>query len=105
MSDAFRVIYTADALDDLRAIYSYIAFRLKERRTAALLIKRLRKEIRDLNHLPARYPLVEWEPWHSMAMHQMSVENYLIYYVVSEDSHEVTVAHVYYAGRDIQTML
>ena len=54
------------ALDDLREIYVYIANELLVPETAAAQVGRIRKEVRSLDFMPARYTLVEWEPWHSM---------------------------------------
>lgn len=71
MTDSYNVVYSVDALGDLREIYSYIANELLVPKTAAAQLGRIRKEVRSLDFMPARYTLVEWEPWHSMKMHQL----------------------------------
>lgn len=43
MTDSFCVIYTPAALDDLRAIFSYIAFDLKAEQAATNQTNRIRK--------------------------------------------------------------
>ena len=73
MSGHFQVIYSPAAKDDLRGIYAYIAFELKARQTASNQVNRIRKEIRALDRMPERYPLVDWEPWLSMEMRKVSV--------------------------------
>ena len=65
MTDSYKVGYSVDALDDLREIYSYIANELLVPETAAAQLGRIRKEARSLDFMPARYTLVEWEPWRS----------------------------------------
>lgn len=81
MTENYIISYSQDALDDLREIYSYIANVLLVPETAAGQVGRIRKEVRSLNFMPARYALVEWEPWHSMGMHQLPVDNFMVYYL------------------------
>ena len=66
MTDSYNVDYSVDALDDLREIYSYIANELLVPKTAKAQLRRNQKEVRSLDFMPARYTLVEWEPWHLM---------------------------------------
>ena len=61
MTDNYNVGYSVDALGDLRKIYSYIANELLVPETAAAQLGRIRKEVRSLDFMPARYTLVEWE--------------------------------------------
>ena len=51
MSSTYTVRYAPQALDDLRDLYSYVAFSLKEPATAQKLVNRIRKAARSL---PAR---------------------------------------------------
>ena len=62
MRERYTVSYTTGAKEDLRSIYSYVAFKLKERQVAKRLVERIRKEIRALNTFPERFQSVEWEP-------------------------------------------
>ena len=58
--------YSVDALGDLREIYSYIANELLAPETAAAHPGRIRKEVRSLDFMPARYTLASWEPVDNM---------------------------------------
>ena len=89
MTDSYNVGYSVDALGDLREIYSYIANELLVPKTAAAQLGRIRKEVRSLDFMPARYTLVEWEPWHSMKMHQLPVDNFIVYYLVDDKERTV----------------
>lgn len=102
MTDSYKVGYSVDALDDLREIYSYIANELLVSETVGTQLGRIRKEIRSLDFMPARYALVEWEPWHSMKMHQLPVDNFIVYYLVDCVKRAVTVARIFYSDRDIE---
>ena len=105
MTDSYNVGYSVDALGDLRKIYSYIANELLVPETAAAQLGRIRKEVRSLDFMPARYTLVEWEPWHSMKMHQLPVDNFIVYYLVDDKERTVTVVRIFYGGRDIEGII
>ena len=61
MTDSYKVGYSVDALDDLREIYSYIANELLVPETATAQLGHIRKEVRSLDFMPARYALADWE--------------------------------------------
>ena len=105
MTDSYKVGYSVDALDDLREIYSYIANELLVPETASAQLSRIRKEVRSLDFMSARYALVDWEPWHSMKMHQLLVDNFIVYYLVDDEKRTVTVARIFYGGRDIKEII
>lgn len=102
MTENYTVSYSGDALNDLREIYTYIANELLVPETAAGQVGRIRKEVRSLNFMPARYALVEWEPWHSMGMRQLPVNNFIVFYLVNDEVGTVTVVRIFYGGRDIE---
>lgn len=64
---------------------------------------RLAEAILTLDSFPARYGLFECEPEHSMEIHKMIVDHYLVCYII--DSHVVTVIAVLYGASDIQQRL
>ena len=66
MSDTYSVIYSIEAKNDIKDIYSYIAFELLVSGTAVSQVNRIRKAIRSLDFMPSRNPIVDWEPWKSM---------------------------------------
>ena len=105
MMNSYKVGYSADALDDLREIYAYIANELLVPETAAAQLGRIRKAVRSLDFMPSRYALVEWEPWHSMNMHRLPVEHFIVYYLVDNEKKIVTVVRVFYGGRDIEGII
>ncbi len=105
MTERYVVSYSPDALNDLGEIYAYLANELLVPKTAAALVKRVRKQIRSLDFMPARFALVEWEPWHSMEMHQFSVSNFVVYYLVDNKNRSVTVVRIFYGGRDVEEII
>lgn len=105
MTDSYKVSYSVDAFDDLREIHSYIADELLVPETAAAQLGRIRKEVRSLSFMPTRYALVDWEPWHSMKMHRLPVDNYIVYYLVDDEKRAVTVVRIFYGVRDIEGII
>lgn len=102
MTNNYKVGYSEAALDDLREIYTYIANELLVPETAASQLRRIRKAVHSLDFMPTRFALVEWEPWHSMKMHQLPVDHFIVYYLICDEEMSVTVARVLYGGRDIE---
>ena len=94
MSSVYTVRYAPQALDDLRDLYSYVAFSLN----------RIRKAARSLDALPGRHPVVDWEPWQSMGMHRFTVEDFLLFYLIDQSTRTVTLVRIVYGGRDLQNL-
>lgn len=102
MSDSYHVIYSLEALEDIKDIYAYIAYELKVPDTAKNQVNRIRKEVRSLDLMPSRYSIVDWEPWRTMKLHKVPVDNYLVFYMVDNNSMIVTIVRIVYCGRDIE---
>ena len=101
----YKVIYTPEAKNDLKAVYSYIAFTLKEREIAKKQVDRIRDSIRDLDTSPERYTAVDWEPWSSMGMRKFPMNNYVVYYNVDREERVVTIIRIFYGGRDVEGII
>ncbi len=65
-------------------------------------VKRIRKAVRSLESFPERHTIVEWEPWCSMEMHKVPVDNYIIFYLVDAEKQLVTIIRICYGGRDVE---
>ncbi len=101
MSEAFRVSYAPAAYRDLGDIYAYVAFTLREKRTAAGLVRRIQTEILSLSLFPERHAAVDWEPWASLGVRKMPVGHYVVYYQVDLGEKTVLVIRIFYGGRDV----
>ena len=96
----WRVDYTAEAENDLVDIYSYIAYSLLSPDNAEGQIERIMQAVEDLDHMPLRYNAYPDEPWHSLGMRQMIVDNYSVLYYTHEDSHVVGIIRIMYSPSD-----
>ena len=105
MSTTYNIIYSPQAFLDLIGLYEYIRFNLQVPKTAEKQVNRIKHAIRSLNTMPMRYPLVEWEPWLSMEIHGVPVDNYTVFYQVDENQMTVTVIRIFYSGRNIENIV
>ncbi len=96
----YKIMLTDNALTQLRESVSYISKVLFEPKIARDWSERIKKEILSLDHMPFRYPLVEEEPWRSKGIHKMTVENFIVYYWVNDETSIVWVLAVIYGRKD-----
>ena len=104
MINTYSIIYSPEARDDLKDIYSYIAFDLLVPGIAEGQVNRIRKTIRSLDFMPSRFSIVDCEPWKSMGMHKILVDNFVVFYTVDDNQMEVSILRILYAGRDIESI-
>lgn len=102
---SYSVKITAEADNDLRSIYEYIAFELKSSENAIRQLDRLEQSILKLNEMPERYKLYENEPWKSKGLRMMPVDNFIVFYIPDNKKNTVTVIRVMYGGRNIEKQL
>ena len=105
MSETYTIKYSTKAINDLRDIYSYIAFNLQAPETAAKMVRRIRNSIKELDFMPERNPILDWEPWNSLNTHKMRVGNCLVFYIVDSLQSSVSIVRIVYGKRDIAKAL
>ena len=99
----YTVNITDEALADMEALYNYIAFKLLAPGNAIGQYNRIADAILSLDEYPNRFELFESEPEHSWGMHKMVVDNYLVCYIVADDTG--TVTDVLYGASDVHYRL
>ena len=102
---SWKVVYSEQALNDLSAIYEYIAYELLVPDTAANQVKRIMKSIKALDEMPMRYKIYEEEPWQSRKLRIFPVNNYLVLYLPKEELNTVNIVRIIYGGRDVKRQL
>ena len=102
---SYKVSIAHEAEVDLQGIYAYITFNLLSPKNAQEQISGLEQAILSLGEFPARHRLVSFEPWKSRGLRVMLCDNFLIFYFVFEEKHEVTVSRVLYGKRDIEKVI
>lgn len=101
----YDVVYSANARQDIRDIYTYIAFELMEMDVAKRQVNRIVEKICSLTEMPFRHKVYEDEPWHSIEMRYFPVDNYLVFYLPSKNNNVVNILRIMYKGRDITRQL
>ena len=97
----YQIIYSPESLDDLRVIYSYIAFEKLAPENAEGQVNRIRKAIRSLDLFPEGHTTVDWEPWASMEMRFLPVDNFIVYYLVDNNEGTVSIVRIFYGGQPV----
>lgn len=101
----FQVVLTKQAKADLISIYQYIAYDMQSPQTAEGQLFRLEKAIASLDQMPERYRVYEHDKWKERNLRIMSVNNYLVFYIPSQEEMTVTVMRIMYGGRDVDRQL
>ena len=101
----YSVKISEKAESDLKEIFEYVAFELLSVQTAFDLLERLEKSILNLNQMPNRHIAYEKEPWKSRGLRIIPVGNYIVLYIVDEESAVVNIVRVMYGGREIEAQL
>ena len=96
----YQVKLTNHALAQLKEAVGYISKVLLEPVVARCWSDRIKKEILTLDHMPLRYPLVDEDPWRMEGVRKMSVENFIVYYWVNEETTTVWITAIVYGRRD-----
>jgi len=96
----FRLIITDTAAEDFSKIISYRKNELSFPNSAEILIKKVRTETSKLKELPYLFPHVKDEILATKGIRKLSINNILIFYIVSEIDKEVTIIRILHAKRD-----
>ena len=100
----YQVAFSGRAYDDVRDIYTYIAFSLNNPQAAKNTADRLLTELRKLDAFPKRHETVDWEPWNAMGLQKFPIGNYLAFYLVNEELKTVYITRILYGGQDLTSI-
>ena len=101
----YQLHITQSAERDLIQAADYIEFVLKNPQAADDLLAEADKKIHALLLFPKEHPLTEDKLLASWGVRFMTVKNYLVFYVVSEERSQVTVIRFFYAYSDWHSIL
>ena len=101
----YKVMISAQAEEDLRSIFEYIAYDLHSAKNAIGQLRRLEENITSLDQVPERYRLYESEPWRERGLRVLPVDNYLVFYIPDRESGIVNIIRVMYGGRNVEEQL
>jgi len=101
----WKVVLSEPAEADIDGIYAYIADTLLEPTTAWRQIERINNAILTLDRMPERFPVYAEEPWHSLGVRRLLVDNYSVFFLLHGASDTVSVVAVMYSRRNISDVL
>jgi len=84
----------------MEAIIQYITDELHDPQAATNLLNAIEAQISDLSKMPKRFALVSDKKLASRGLRLIPVKNYLIFYVVNEQTKTVSIVSVIYSKRD-----
>ena len=93
---SWKIKYSAQALDDLKTVYEYIAFELLVPDTAKNQVNRIMQSINSLVEMPMMYRIYE---------RVFPVDNYIVLYLPKEELKTVNIVRIIYGGRDVRKQL
>lgn len=96
----YAVVITKAAETDLLGIGDYIAFSLKEPETAFALVERIQAEIMKLADYPKRCKEVSEHEFKVQGYRKLFVENYIVFFTLSETEKTVFIERVLYNKRN-----
>jgi toxin ParE1/3/4 len=101
----YKIQFTGPAKRDLEAVSEYINEELKNKDAAKNLVLLAKEAAFSLEEMPCRHALVRDEMLAGQGFRLLSVRNYLIFYVVREETKTVTIERFLYGRRDWMNIL
>ncbi len=101
----YKIVIEETAENDLIGILNYISETLYEPNVAIKIYGSIKKEILSLSQMPNRYAVVNEEPYRSMGVRRIPVENYTAFYIVDEKQNVVHIFRILYNRREWQYLL
>ena len=96
---------TKNATNDLIEITKYISNELLAPYTAKKLLKNIRVAVTNLAQMPTRHALVNDKKLALQGIRKLLVDNYIVFYIVSEESNTVKVVRILYSRRNWADLL
>ena len=103
--NSYNVVISEIAETDLREIVQYIAFERMEPFNARHLLSRIQEAILELEKRTYRYILVRDERLASRGIRLLSVDNHIVFYIVSKRYDSVTIVRILYGRREWKKLL
>lgn len=101
----FQVVITEPAEHDLQSIIDYVSKELQNPSAAQSFLNKISNSLHYLKTLPKRFPLVNDIILANQGIRKTTVDNYLIFYSVSESLKRITIIRILYAKRNWKALL
>jgi len=101
----YQIKITEPAENDIQSAVNYIITELKNPEAGLRLFDDAYKAITSLEEMPYRHPLVKDEILASYGFRFIPVDNYIVFYVVREETETVVIERFLYSRRDWVSIL
>lgn len=101
----FQIVITEPAEKDLNNIANYIAINLQNPSSARQLMHKFSEAISNLGKISRQYSLVRDKRLASSSMRYLFVNNYIVFYIVSDTLYSVTIIRILYNKRNWKSIL
>jgi toxin ParE1/3/4 len=101
----YKIIFETTAARDLRDIFEYIMYVLKQPEIAKRILLTIEEQVMKLGQMPARHSIVRDEPYAALGVRMLPIEKYAAFYIIDEAAHEVHVLRILYNRREWQRLL
>lgn len=95
----YNIQITEPAEKDLREIGVYISKELLEPETAKKVVSKIAKAVSSLEEMPLRNPLASDERLSHKGIRKVIVDNYIVFYIVTDETKTVTIVRILYGRR------
>ena len=102
---SYQVVITNVAQRDLLDIFDYISFELKEPESARRLLSKIKAKVLSLVEMPESHKLISEVSYKEKNIKWAPIENYIIFYQVSDLDNIVYILRVLYKKRDWEQLL
>lgn len=96
----YQVKLTNNAKEQLKETVWYISKVLLEPEIARHWSDRIKREILTLDFMPHRCPFVDEEPWRTEGIRKLTVDHFIVYYWINDNTATVWITAVVYGRRD-----
>ena len=97
---SYHIQITQPAEEDLYEIGSYISKEPLEQDTAKKVISNIAKGINFLEEMPLKNSLVTDERLGYKGIRKIMVDNFIVFYIVTEENKTVTIIRILFSRRD-----
>ncbi len=101
----YEVVISQKVMSDMQDIVNYISTQLYDVESAKRLVEKVEKAIISLSHMPNRNALLKDEEFSLKGIRRIIVENYVIFYICSEQNALVSIIRIAYNKRNWKDLI
>ena len=98
--EVYKIIFTNDAIIEMKDIFNYISKELRAPNTAKGLMAKIDESIDNLRFMPKAYEVIKKYNELKMEYRRIIVKKYSIIYTIDEADKKVYIIHLYHSKRN-----